>query len=80
MSYYWKAVSTRGTYYTKLYYSIDGTNYTEVSTNAKGATTFVEVNGELPSLDNDNLYLKIIFCTSNTQAVIDEVKLYGYSK
>ena len=32
------------------------------------------------SLDNDNLYLKIIFCTSNTQAVIDEVKLYGYSK
>ena len=80
VSYYWKAVSTRGTYYTKLYYSIDGTNYTEVSTNAKGATTFVEVNGELPSLDNDNLYLKIIFCTSNTQAVIDEVKLYGYSK
>lgn len=80
VSYYWKAGSTRGTYYTKLYYSIDGTNYTEVSTNAKGATTFVEVNGELPSLDNDNLYLKIIFCTSNTQAVIDEVKLYGYSK
>lgn len=80
VSYYWKAGSTKGTYYTKLYYSIDGTNYTEVSTNAKGATTFVEVNGELPSLDNDNLYLKIIFCTSNTQAVIDEVKLYGYSK
>lgn len=80
VSYYWKAGSIRGTYYTKLYYSIDGTNYTEVSTNAKGATTFVEVNGELPSLDNDNLYLKIIFCTSNTGAIIDEVKLYGYSK
>lgn len=80
VSYYWKAASIRGTYYTKLYYSIDGTNYTEVSTNAKGATTFVEVNGDLSSLDSDKLYFKIIFCTSNTQALIDEVKLYGYSK
>lgn len=80
VSYYWKAGSIGKTYYTKLYYSIDGTNYIEVSTDAKGATTFVEVNGDLSSLDSDKLYLKIIFCTSNTQALIDEVKLYGYSK
>lgn len=80
VSYYWKAGSIGKTYYTKLYYSIDGTNYIEVSTDAKGATKFVEVNGDLSSLDSDKLYLKIIFCTSNTLAVIDEVKLYGYSK
>lgn len=80
VSYYWKAGSIRWTYSTNLYYSVDGTDYIQASTDAKGATTFVEVNSDLSSLNYDTLYLKITFNTSNTQAIIDEVKLYGYGK
>lgn len=80
VSYYWKAGSIKGTYSTNLYYSVDGTDYIQASTDAKGATTFVEVNSDLSSLNYDTLYLKITFNTSNTQAIIDEVKLYGYGK
>ena len=79
VSYQWKAASVKGTYYTKLYYSIDGETYTEiVKTSGTGATTFSKCVYELPTeAQNSNLYLKTIFNTSNTGAVIDEFELTG---
>lgn len=80
VSYYWKAGSIRGTYSTSLYYSKDGgTTYTKVEkTSGTGATTFVEVTYSLPAdAVLSNLCLKVVFNTSNTQAVIDEFVLKG---
>ena len=80
VSYYWKASSIKGTYSTSLYYSKDGgTTYTEVEKTAgNGATTFVEVTYTLPAdAVLSNLCLKVVFNTSNTQAVIDEFVLKG---
>lgn len=80
VSYYWKASSINGTYSTSLYYSKDGgTTYTEVEKTAgNGATTFVEVTYTLPAdAVLSNLCLKVVFNTSNTQAVIDEFVLKG---
>ena len=80
VSYYWKASSIKGTYSTSLYYSKDGgTTYTEVNKTAgNGATTFVEVTYTLPAdAVLSNLCLKVVFNTSNTQAVIDEFVLKG---
>ena len=80
VSYYWKAGSTKGTYSTSLYYSKDGgTTYTEVEkTSGTGATTFVEVKYTLPAdAVRSNLCLKVVFNTSNTQAVIDDFVLKG---
>lgn len=80
VSYYWKAVSINGKYSTSLYYSKDGgTTYTEVTkTQGTGATTFVEVTYTLPAdAVLSNLCLKVVFNTSNTQAVIDEFVLKG---
>lgn len=79
LSYQWKAASVKGTYSTKLYYatSNDGT-YTEVSGTGAGATTFVERNYTLPEASQvSTLYLKVVWNTSNTQGVIDEVDLSG---
>ena len=79
LSYYWKAASIKGIYTTKIYYktSKDGT-YTEVTNSAGGATTFVQVSVDLPAAAiSSTLYLKIVFNTSNAQAIIDEVDLTG---
>lgn len=80
VSYYWKAGSIKGTYSTSLYYSKDGgTTYTKVEkTSGTGATKFVEVTYSLPAdAVLSNLCLKVVFNTSNTQAVIDEFVLKG---
>ena len=80
VSYYWKAGSIRKTYSTSLYYSKDGgTTYTEVNkTQGTGATNFVEVKYTLPAdAVSSNLCLKVVFNTSNTQAVIDDFVLKG---
>ena len=80
VSYYWKAASIKGTYSTSLYYSKDGgKTYTEVEkTSGTGATSFVEVKYALPAdAVLSNLCLKVVFNTSNTQAVIDEFVLKG---
>lgn len=80
VSYYWKAASIKGTYSTSLYYSKDGgETYTEVEkTSGTGATSFVEVKYTLPAdAVLSNLCLKVVFNTSNTQAVIDEFVLKG---
>ena len=81
VTYYWKAGSIKGTYTTNLYYSTDGTNYTEVTrTSGKGATSFVQCVYSLPeAAQSNNLYLKVVFNTSNTQAIIDEFVLMGES-
>ena len=79
LSYYWKAASVGATYYTNLYYatSADGT-YTEVEGTGNGATTFVKRTYNLPEAAQvSTLYLKIVFKTSNSSAVIDEVNLSG---
>lgn len=80
VSYYWKAGSINKTYSTSLYYSKDGgTTYTAVTkTQGKGASTFVEVKYTLPAdAVSSNLCLKVVFNTSNTQAVIDDFVLKG---
>ncbi|MGN1240539.1 MAG: bacterial Ig-like domain-containing protein [Paludibacteraceae bacterium] len=81
VTYYWKAGSIKATYTTKLYYSTDGENYTEVEkTSGTGATTFVQCVYSLPEAAQSNtLYLKVVFNTSNTQAIIDEFELTGES-
>ena len=82
VTYYWKAGSiTNNTYSTHLYYatSSNGT-YTEVSGTGNGATTFVQRSYSLPeSCQISTLYLKVVFNTSNTQAIIDEFELKGIS-
>lgn len=79
VTYQGKAGSIKGTYSTSLYYatSSDGI-YTEVSGTGAGATSFVERSYSLPtSAQVSTLYLKIVWNTSNTQAIIDEVNLAG---
>ena len=77
VSYYWKAGSIKKQYSTKLYYATSSSGtYTEISTTAKGATTFVKCSYTLPDVAQcATLYLKVVFNTSNTQAVIDEFEL-----
>ena len=79
VTYYWKAGSIKGTYSTHLYYatSANGT-YSEVTGTGAGATTFVQRSYTMPQAAQvSTLYLKIVWNTSNTQAVIDEVELTG---
>ena len=79
LTYQWKAASIKADYSTSIYYktSSNGT-YTEITHNAQGATSFVEVNVDLPEEAQTNtLYLKIVWNTSNTQAIIDEVDITG---
>ena len=79
VTYQWKAASVKGTYTTALYYATSSTGtYTEVSGTGAGATTFVERSYSLPAAAQvATLYLKIVWNTSNTQAIIDEVELTG---
>lgn len=79
LTYQWKAASIKGTYSTSLYYATSSNGeYNEVAGTGSGATTFVERSYSLPAAAQvSTLYLKIIWNTSNTQAVIDEVDLTG---
>ena len=79
VTYQWKAASVKDTYSTSLYYATSsGGSYTEVSGTGTGATTFVERSYSLPAAAQvSTLYLKIVFNTSNAQAIIDEVELTG---
>lgn len=79
LTYQWKAASIKGTYSTSLYYATSsGGSYTEVSGTGTGATSFVECSYDLPAAAQvSTLYLKIVWNTSNTQAIIDEVNLEG---
>lgn len=79
LTYQWKAASIKGTYSTSLYYATSsGGSYTEVAGTGTGATTFVERSYTLPAAAQVNtLYLKIVWNTSNTSAIIDEVELSG---
>ncbi len=79
LTYQWKAASIKGTYSTSLYYATSsGGSYTEVDGTGAGATTFVERTYSLPAAAQVNtLYLKIVWNTSNTSGIIDEVDLYG---
>lgn len=78
VTYQWKAASIKGTYTTKLYYATSSTgSYTEVTGGTgTGATTFVERKYSLPAAAQvSTLYLKVVWNTSNTQAIIDELEL-----
>ena len=79
LTYQWKAASIKGTYSTSAYYATSATgSYTELTGTGTGATTFVERSYDLPAAAQiSTLYIKIVWNTSNTQAVIDEVDLAG---
>lgn len=80
LSHYWKPGSTKGTYTTKVYFKTSNTGtYTEITHSAVGGSSFVQVSVNIPSAADkcETLYLKIVFNTSNTQAIIDEVELQG---
>lgn len=79
LTYKWKAGSIKGTYTTSASYatSADG-EYVSLEGTGTGATSFVERKYTLPvEAQVSTLYLKIVWNTSNTQAVIDEVDLSG---
>ncbi|MBQ0068660.1 MAG: bacterial Ig-like domain-containing protein [Bacteroidales bacterium] len=80
LSYQWKAASTKGTYTTKAYYATSSTgSYTEITGGTgSGATNFVERKYNIPTAAQvSTAYIKIVWNTSNTQGVIDEVDLQG---
>lgn len=82
LKYQWNAASTKKTYTTKLYYATSSTgSYTEITGGTgNGATTFVERSYSVPvAAQVSTLYLKIVWNTSNAQAIIDEVDLSGIS-
>ena len=81
LTYQWKAGSIKGTYSTTAYYATSATGtYTALSGTGTGATSFVSRSYSLPAAAQvATLYLKIVWNTSNTQAVIDEVQLSGTS-
>ena len=84
LKYQWKAGSVKGTYFTSASYatSVSGA-FTTIKTignttgaTSGGATSFVECSYDIPAAACvSTLYLKIIYNTSNTSAVIDEVDL-----
>lgn len=79
LTYQWKAASIKETYTTSAYYATSSTgDYSEVTGTGTGATSFVERSYSLPEAAQvSTLYLKIVWNTSNTQAIIDEVQLSG---
>ena len=79
LTYQWKAASIKGTYSTSAYYATSSTGtYSELTGTGTGATTFVERSYSLPAAAQvATLYIKIVWNTSNTQAIIDEVELTG---
>lgn len=80
LTYQWKAGSIKETYSTSAYFATSANGeYSElIGTGDNGATTFVERSYALPSAAQiSTLYLKIVWNTSNTQAIIDEIQLKG---
>lgn len=80
LTYQWNAGSTKGTYSTSAYYKTSaGGDFTEITGGTgAGATSFVERSYTVPAAAQvSTLYLKIVWNTSNTQAIIDEVQLKG---
>ena len=79
LTYQWKATSIKGTYTTSAYYATSSTGeYTEITGTGTGATSFVTRSYSLPEAAQvSTLYLKIVWNTSNAQAIIDEVNLTG---
>lgn len=79
VTYQWKAGSTKGTYYAKLYYKTSsGGSFSEVTGSGTGASGFVTRTHNLPDAAKvSTLYLKVEWYTSNTTAVIDEFDLAG---
>lgn len=79
VTYQWKAASIKKSYSTSLWYATSsGGSYTEVSGTGNGATTFVERRYELPvAAQVSTLYLKVVWNTENTQAIIDEFDING---
>lgn len=80
--YQWKAGSVKGDYYSSLSYSTTGASgsYTEVTGTGDGTVGYTKRSYSLPAAAQvSTLYLKIVFNTSNTQALIDEVNLSGYA-
>ena len=81
VTYWWKAASINGTYSTHLYYATNPTGtFTEVNGTGSGATTYVQRSYSLPNACQiSSLYLKVVFNTSNTQALIDEFEITSTS-
>ena len=79
LTFYWTPSSTGGTYSRSVHYKIGTGSWNEVSkTSGDAATTFKLQTYNLPAAAQvSNLYLKITYNTSNTQAKIDEVNLAG---
>ena len=80
LAYKWKAASINGTYSTSAEYATSSTgNYSSLTLKdgtGVGATSFVNCEYSLPTQAQvEALYLKIIWNTSNTQGIIDEVDL-----
>ena len=77
LTYQWKAASIGATYSTSASYATSPTGaYSALTGTGTGATTFVERTYSLPEeAQVSTLYLKIVWNTSNTQAIIDEVNL-----
>ena len=81
VTYYWKPSSTNGTYSRKLFFatSSNGT-YTEVdlvSGNVQASTFYLQTYNLPETAQVESLYLKVVYNTSNTQAIIDEFELTG---
>ena len=82
VDYQWMAASVKGTYSTSLSYSTTGASgsYSEVSGTGVGTVGYTKRSYSLPvAAQVSTLYLKIVFNTSNTQALIDEVNLSGFA-
>ena len=79
LSYYWKAASVKGQYSSSAYYATSsGGTYTKLGDASNGATSFVKQSFDMPADAQVNtMYLKIVWNTSNTQGIIDEVDLSG---
>ena len=84
LKYKWKAASTGATYFTSASYATSASGaYTTIKTignttgaESGGATSFIDCSYTIPAAACvSSLYLKIVFNTSNTQAIIDEVDL-----
>ena len=79
VTYQWKAASIKATYSTDLYYATSASGeYTKVEGTGAGATTYVEREYSLPEAAQvATLYLKVVWNTSNTSGLIDELELTG---
>ena len=81
LAYQWKAGSTGATYTTSAYYKTSsGGDFTALTGTgpAAVASSFVARNYSLPAAAQvSTLYLKIVWKTSNSQGIIDELELTG---